>query len=153
LKGVYSPTMMKTIRGRHSDRIKRARAKIEGYKKAVELRYLEYKKLYKNRSINADQYKNVGKWRRENIKTAKKNMTTFKAEVKQNWQAILNRNEIRQENRRTRLEEAREEAIKQIEEVRRAWKKKDEKLQLALRRPANENYGNDDIFGSLFGDD
>lgn len=25
LKGVYSPTMMKTIRGRHSDRIKVAR--------------------------------------------------------------------------------------------------------------------------------
>jgi len=79
-------------------------------------------------------------------------MNVFKTEVKANWQAILSRNEIRQENRRNRLEEAREEAIKQIGEVKRAWKRKDEKLQLSLRRPADEQF-NDDIFGSGFGDD
>jgi len=70
---------MKTLRARHANRIKIARDKIESYKKAVENRYLEYKKLYNNRSINSQQYVNVGKWRRTNIGKAKANMSVFKA--------------------------------------------------------------------------
>jgi len=151
LKGVYSPKRMREVRAAHSQRIKVARSKIENYKRAVELRYVEYKKLYDNRSINSDQYKNVGNWRRENIRKAKDKFNAFRDKVKKNWTTISNRNETRQDKRRERLETAREAALKQIEAVKREYRKKDDKLQIALKRPQDSTY-EDDIFGTqLFG--
>lgn len=135
MKGVYSPSKLREIRTRHAAKIKAARRQIENYKKAVELRYIEYKKMYANRSINQDQYKKVGLWRKANIDKAKAKFNDLKKKVKKNWTTISNRNETRQDSRRDRLELAREEARKQIQEVKREYRRKDDKLQLALRRP------------------
>lgn len=51
--------MMKVVRANHAKRIKVARGEIERYKKAVVVRYEEYRALYKARGINQDQWTKV----------------------------------------------------------------------------------------------
>jgi hypothetical protein len=123
-----------------------ARKKIEDYKKAVEVRYAEYKQLYKSRSINQDQFKKVSVWRKANLDSSKAKFNTFRAKVKKNWTTISDRNETRQDKRREKLEVAREAARKEIQAVKREYREKDEKLKLQLRRrPASDGFG-EDIF-------
>ena len=146
LKGVYSPTKLREVRTNHAQRMRTARKKIEDYKKAVEVRYAEYKQLYKSRSINQDQFKKVSVWRKANLDSSKAKFNTFRAKVKKNWTTISDRNETRQDKRREKLEVAREAARKEIQAVKREYREKDEKLKLQLRRrPASDGFG-EDIF-------
>lgn len=151
-KGVYTPAEMQTIKKNHAARMKKASKAITDYKKAVLVRYQEYRALYNRREINQAQWDQVQKWRSDNITKAQSRLTKYKKKVRTNYDRIRSRNEDRQESRRTKLETARENALKAIREIERDERKKKEKLRDSLKRPSDDVF-DDDILsdGSLFG--